>query len=104
MQLGSRRRLDHVSPLIVLLGVAIALTAIQLIPLPSGLLEALNQRGNELRADGAAIAGTSPWQAISLDPAGTLRALAFFVTLLGVGLLGLRIAGSERGRYLVLAG
>jgi O-antigen ligase len=104
MQIGSRRRLDHVSPLVVLLGVAFMLTAIQLIPLPSGLLEALNQRGNELRADGAALAGTSPWQSISLDPAGTLRALAFFATLLGVALLGLRIAGSERGRFLVLAG
>ena len=104
MQVGSRRRLDHASPLVVLLGVAIALTAIQLIPLPSGLLDALDLRGNELRSDGAALAGTAPWQAISLDPAGTLRALAYLVTLLGVALLGLRIASSERGRYLVLAG
>jgi O-antigen ligase len=104
MQVGSRRRLDHLSPLVVLLGVAIALTAFQLIPLPSGLLDALDLRGNELRSDGAALAGTAPWQAISLDPASTLRALADFVILLGVAVLGLRIAGSERGRYLVLAG
>src|SRR5262245_60425326 len=60
MQLGSRRRLDHVSPLVVLLGIAIALTAVQLIPLPGGLLEALNARGNELRSDGAELAGTAP--------------------------------------------
>jgi len=104
MQLGSRRRLDHVSPIVVLLGVAIALTAVQLIPLPDGVLDALDLRGNELRRDGAALAGTAPWHVISLDPAGTLRALAYLVTLLGVALLGLRIAGSERGRYLVLAG
>jgi O-antigen ligase len=104
MQLGSRRRLDHASPIVVLLGVAIALTAIQLIPLPDGLLDALDARGNELRRDGAQLAGTAPWHVISLDPAGTLRALAYLVTLLGVALLGLRIAGSERGRYLVLAG
>ena len=104
MQLGSRRRLDHVSPLVVLLGLAAALTLVQLIPLPDGLLDALDPRGNELRRDGAALAGTAPWHTISLDPAGTLRALAFFVTLLGVALLGLRIAGSERGRYLVLGG
>jgi O-antigen ligase len=103
MQIGSRRRLDHASPIAVLLGVAIALTAVQLIPLPAGLLDALDPRGNELRHDGAALAGTAPWQVISLDPAGTLRALAFFVTLLGVALLGLRVASSERGRYLVLA-
>ncbi|HEX3476621.1 MAG TPA: O-antigen ligase family protein [Kofleriaceae bacterium] len=103
MQVGSRRRLDHASPLVVLLGLAIALTAVQLIPLPAGLLDALDPRGMELRGDGAALAGTSPWQAISLDAAGTLRALAFFVSLLGVALLGLRVASSERGRYLVLA-
>jgi O-antigen ligase len=103
MQVGSRRRLDHASPLVVLLGLAIALTAVQLIPLPAGLLDALDPRGMELRNDGAALAGTAPWQVISLDPAGTLRALAVFVTLLGVALLGLRVASSERGRYLVLA-
>lgn len=103
MQIGSRRRLDHASPIVVLLGLAIALTAVQLIPLPAGLLDALDHRGMELRNDGAALAGTSPWQVISLDPAGTLRALAFFVILLGAALLGLRVASSERGRYLVLA-
>ncbi|HMG53452.1 MAG TPA: O-antigen ligase family protein [Kofleriaceae bacterium] len=104
LQLGSRRRLDRVSPLAVLLGVAIALTALQLIPLPAGLLDALDHRGNELRSDGAALAGTAPWQVISLDPAATLRGLAFLVILLGAALLGLRVAGSERGRYAVLAG
>lgn len=104
MQLGSRRRLGQVSPLVVLLGLAIVLTGLQLIPLPDRLLDALDLRGNELRGDGAALAGTALWHTISLDPAGTLRALAFFVTLFGVALFGLRIAGSERGRYLVLAG
>ncbi|TMQ02196.1 MAG: O-antigen ligase family protein, partial [Deltaproteobacteria bacterium] len=104
MQIGSRRKLDHVSPLIVLIGIAIALTAVQLIPLPASVLDALNPRGNELRGDGAALAGTAPWQVISLDPAGTLRGLAWLIILLGVALLGLRIASSERGRYLVLGG
>lgn len=104
LQLGSRRRLDHVSPLVVLFGIAIVLTVVQLVPLPDSLLDALNAHGNQLRRDGAALAGTAPWHAISLDPAGTLRALASMVTLLGVALLGLRVASSERGRYLVLAG
>jgi O-antigen ligase len=104
VQLGSRRRLAHTSPLVALLGIAIVLTLVQLIPLPDGLLDALSRRGNELRTDGAALAETAPWRAISLDPAGTLRGLAFLVILLGVALLGLRIASSERGRYLVLAG
>lgn len=104
MQLGSRRRLDHLSPIVVLLGLAIAWTAVQLIPLPDGVLEALDARGNELRGDGAQLAGTTPWHVISLDPAGTLRGLSYLVTLLGVALLALRIASSERGRYVVLAG
>ncbi|HEY0986136.1 MAG TPA: hypothetical protein VGD80_03755, partial [Kofleriaceae bacterium] len=103
-QLASRRRFARISPLVVVLAIAVGLTAVQLIPLPPGLLEALNPHGNELRSDGAALAGTAPWHVISLDPAGTLRALAFLVTLLGVAVFGLRISGSERGRYLVLGG
>jgi O-antigen ligase len=104
MQLGSRRRLDHVSPIVVVLGLATLFTAIQLIPLPDGLLDALDAKGNELRRDAAQLTGSVPWRSISLDPAGTLRALAFFVILLGTALLGLRAASSERGRYLVLGG
>src|SRR4051794_31388200 len=77
-QLASRRRLDRVSPLVVLIGIALALTALQLIPLPAAILDALNAHGNELRTDGAALAGTSPLRAITLDPAGTIRALGFF--------------------------
>jgi O-antigen ligase len=102
-QLGSRRRLET-SPVVVLIGLAVVLTAVQLIPLPNALLDALDATGNELRNDGAALAGTAPWHTISLDPPGTLRGLAFLVTLLGVALFGLRIASSERGRYLLLAG
>ena len=103
-QVGSRRRLDQTSPLLVLLAIAAGLTALQLIPLPDAVLSGLDYRGNELRNDGAALAGTAPWRSLSLDPAGTLRGLAFFVTLMGTALIGLRIASSERGRYLVLAG
>jgi O-antigen ligase/tetratricopeptide (TPR) repeat protein len=99
LQVGSRRRPDHVSPLLVLIGLAVVATAIQLLP-DLGL----HARGSELRDDGAAVAGTLPWRTISLDPANTLRALAFLVTLLGTAVLGLRIASSERGRYYVLAG
>ena len=44
MQLGSRRRLERASPIVVLFGIAIALTAVQLIPLPDGVLDALDAR------------------------------------------------------------
>jgi tetratricopeptide (TPR) repeat protein len=103
-QLGSRRKLASVSPLVVVIAIAIGLTAVQLIPLPAALLDWLNPHGHELRRDGAALAGTAPWHVISLDPASTLRSLAFLVILLGVAVVGLRISASDRGRYLVLAG
>lgn len=103
-QTFARRQLDGWSPLVVLLGITCALTAIQLIPFPSGILETLAPVGSTLRDDGAVIAGTDPWRAISLDPAHTLGSLAFFLTLLGVALIAIRFAASERGRYLLLAG
>lgn len=104
VQLWSRRRLDRAPPLVLWLAVAAGLCAVQLLPLPHGVLAAVDATGTQLRDDGAAIAGTSPWQAISLDPAATLRGLAMLATLLGIALLGLRFAVVERGRFLVLGG
>lgn len=103
VQLFAKRRLGRVSPLLVFLGIAIALTAIQLIPMPAGVREALVPQGEVLRRDGAALAGTSPWPSLSLDPAGTLRALCFLLTLAGVAAVATRFATTERGRYGLLA-
>lgn len=104
LQVFARRRLDRASPIIVLFGTAAALTALQLLPLPSGVLDALDSVGNHLRNDGAVIAGTHPWHSISLDPSGSLRALTFFITLTAVAALSLRFAAAERGRFALLAG
>jgi len=101
--LASRRDAERASPLLRLLAVACGLTAIQLVPLPAGLVELVEPVGAGLRADGAAIAGTHPWSALSLDPPATLRALAYFLTLTALALAGVRIAHSERGRYALLA-
>ena len=103
-QVLARRSLERFPPLVLLLAAAIALTAIQLIPLPVGILYALNGAGNHLRFEGAAIAGTTPWHSISMDPSATLGALAFFITLLGVALIALRYAAGERGRFMLLGG
>jgi len=103
-QLWSRRALDRKSPLLVALGIAAGVTALQLIPLPEGLLYAFDPVGMDLRADGASLLDTSPWIAITLDAPGTLRALAYFLILLGVAAIALRMSTSERGRFLVLAG
>ncbi len=103
-QVSSRRRLDRLSPIVLLLGLAIALTVIQLIPLPQAVIAALNRHGHDLRMDGAALSHTSPWPCLSMDPAGTLRGLAFLITLLGVALVSLRFAASERGRFVLIGG
>jgi O-antigen ligase len=101
---GSRRTLERRSPLALLLAVPLVLTALQLVPLPAGWAEALNPTGTGLREDGAALVGAEPWRAITLDAPGSLRALCFFVILLGIAALSLRLSLTERGRYRVLAG
>lgn len=100
----SRRELPLRSPLLWLPALAALLTLVQLIPLPDALLASLQPTGAALRADGAALAGTSPWHAITLDAPGSLRSVAFFVTLLAVALAALRFAATERGRYALLGG
>jgi O-antigen ligase len=102
-QLLSRRGLGRWSPLIVTLGTAAVVTALQLVPLPHGLLAQLQPVGSSLRDDGAAIAGVSPWRALTLDAPGSLRGLCFFLILLGVAWTALRLAVTEGGRYRVLA-
>lgn len=101
-QLTSRRVLVRRGALLYLFGAALVLTAIQLIPLPGGIVDSL-QPTSTLRSEGVELAGTSAWPVLTLDAAGSLRALTFFSILLGVGVLTLRLSGSERGRYLCLA-
>jgi O-antigen ligase len=100
----SRRTLERRSPLVAVIGVPLVLTAIQLVPLPESWLDALDPVGAGLRSDGAALVGSEPWQAITLDAPGSLRAVCYFVILLGVAALALRLSLTERGRYRVLAG
>jgi O-antigen ligase len=102
-QILSRRAFARMSPLTVILAVASAVTALQLVPLPSGLLAALDPVGTSLREDGAALVDAHPWTAITHDVPGTLRALAFFLTLWAIATVSLRYAMTERGRYRCLA-
>jgi hypothetical protein len=101
-QLLSRRSFARVSPLVAMLGIAVAATALQLLPIGS-LAGALDPVGVGLRDDGASLLGFDPSQTATLDVPGTIRGLAFFVILLGVALVALRYASSERGRYQLLA-
>jgi tetratricopeptide (TPR) repeat protein/O-antigen ligase len=99
----SRRTFARKSPLVVLAAIAVLVCAIQLLPLPHGLLEALDPVGTGLRDDGAALAGNAAGSTISLDVPGTLDALIFFATLLGLAIVALRISTSDGGRYRINA-
>ncbi len=100
----SRRRLARWSPLVVLLAATAVLTALQLVPLPSAIVSALSPVGEELRRDGAELAGVSPWRSLSLDPASTLRGLTFLTIVLGIAVVAIRVSSTQRGRYLAIAG
>jgi O-antigen ligase len=103
LQLFARRRLSRASPLLVFLGVALGLTALQLVPLPAGVRAALEPVGEALRTDTIKLTDTSPWPALSNDAPGTLRALVFFLIVTGAAVWALRVAAGERGRYALLA-
>jgi O-antigen ligase len=99
----SRRRLDRASPLVCALGLGAALTALQLVPLPDAVALRLSPAGAALRDQGVEIAGVGYWPSLSMDAAGSLAALAFFLILLGVAAVALRFSATERGRYRVIA-
>ena len=99
----SRRGLGRVSPLVALLAIAAGLTGLQLIPLPAGLLSRLSPVASGLRDDGAALVKVDASSTLTTDVPATLGALIFFLALLGLAIVVLRIATSERGRYRVIA-
>lgn len=101
--LWSRSAPLRISPLLLLLGIAIGITVLQLIPFPSSWIAALDPTGEGLRNDGAALAGTTPASTISLDPPATLRGFVYVATLFAVALVALRLSRHERGRYYVIA-
>jgi len=101
----SKRGLARLSPLVTVLAIAAGFTALQLIPLPGGLLDALTPTANALREDGAALFGgsVSPSQTITTDRPATIGALVFFLILLGIAQITLRMSTAEKGRYRVVA-
>jgi O-antigen ligase len=100
----SRRGFARRSPLLLLLSVATALTALQLVPLPARLLQVLQPSPQALREDGADLLGVDPPNTLTSDVPGTLGALVFFITLLAIAIVAMRFAATERGRYRLVAG
>ncbi|HSN27819.1 MAG TPA: O-antigen ligase family protein [Kofleriaceae bacterium] len=99
--IASRRVLDRRAPVLGLLAIAIALCTLQIIPLPHAILDVVTPTTSALRDDGAMLLDTDPWNAVTVDVHATLRALLFFVILFGAAFAGLRIAVSERARYML---
>ena len=99
----SRRRMERWPPLLVLLAAMAAWTFVQWLPLPGGLVRSVTPTLEALRADGLSLVGISTPSRFSMDPAATLRALAFLLTLSGVAMVTLRLAISERGRFAIVA-
>src|SRR5689334_1710549 len=87
----SRRGLVGTSPLVVLISLAAVFTAVQLIPMPGAVMSSLDPVNEKLRVEGSQLADVSPWHAITCDAPGTIRALAFFIILLGIAIFALRL-------------
>lgn len=98
--LTSRRGTDTRAPLLALLGAAAAVTALQCLPLPAGLVAWLAPARHAVAADTAATLGVAPPGpvALSYDPPATLVALATLCGQLGLAYAAARVAASARGR------
>lgn len=108
-QIGSRRRLDGVSPLLVMIGIAFCLTAIQSIPLPDSVVEWFSETGFGLAEDTEALLAThggiasSDWRPITLDPPMTHLELAKFASYFLLAWMCIRICRNDRGRERLLS-
>jgi O-antigen ligase len=99
----SRRVFARRSPMIAMIAIALILTCLQLLPLPAAITHFLNPTGAGLRDDGAALVGVSPGSTLSMDVPGTLAAVAYFLVLLGIANIAMRLSTSEAWRYRVIA-
>jgi tetratricopeptide (TPR) repeat protein len=98
--LTSQREMVQPSPLLVFLGLAAALTLLQIIPLPALLIAHLSPGKYALVVDNARALGEDPpsWIALSLDPPATLLELTKLAGYVALAYTCLRLSGSPRGR------
>jgi O-antigen ligase len=84
-------------PLALLIFAAVALPAIQLIPLPPSIWESLPGRG--LLAEAARVSGQEqPWRSVSISPEATFNALSSLIVPLVVFLLVIRLTPRDHPR------
>jgi O-antigen ligase len=101
----SRRSTLQRSPLLLLLALAIGLTALQLVPLPAGLANVIAHAKLELVTDNAGAFGDDPPAVVmaSYDPPATLVELAKLVGYAALAFAATRLAAQrEHRRYLAM--
>lgn len=102
--LRSQRTGHAISPLAIFLGLALALTVLQLVPLPAGLVRLLSPATYDTIAGNAAALGDPApgWLPITLDRPGTVVETAKLAAYLVFALVCIRLAAQERGRMRLL--
>jgi hypothetical protein len=98
--LTSRRTASRLSPLVVLVLIAVVGTALQLVPLPMAIAEIVAAEKLALVRDHARALGETPpiWTVASHDPPATLVELAKLIGYLGLAWGATRIAAQRRAR------
>lgn len=96
----SRRRFETWPPLLILLGTAAVLTALQLVPLPSGLVDWMSPGTIAIHADAARARGgeVPSLVALTVDPPATMLELCKLVAYLCFAFVALRVSSRRRGR------
>jgi O-antigen ligase len=96
----SSRMVSRRSPLLLLLAIAIALTALQLVPLPIGAARVLAPAKVELVSDNAAALGepVPSFVAASYDPPATLAELAKLCGYAALAFAAMHLARRRRGK------
>lgn len=97
-QLTSQRGGDYRAPLVLLLTGTAVWSAVQLLPLPGGIVQTLTPTLDALRIDGSSLAEVDAHSSLTLDPASTLRSLTLLLTLAAIAVTATRLARSSRAR------
>lgn len=94
---GSPPRLDRARPVLLFLAATILLVALQLVPLPPGLWQALP--GRTVFSEAAAASGQGqPWRPLSLVPSATSNALFSLIVPVAALLLALGLPQRDRAK------
>ncbi len=92
---GQRKALPNASPLLLLLGAALLLPLVQLVPLPPAVWQALPGRAPFAQA-AIAVGESQPWRPWSIVPGATINAALSLIVPFTVWLLAANLPQSER--------